>query len=147
MLSKAEKEKLKKNQKLLAIWAADCAEHVLQFFEKECPNDKRPRKAIEAARAWTRGEISVGQARKAALDAHAAARATDNPSARAAARAAGHAAATAHVASHSRGAAIYSASAAGAMAIFEENEWQKKRLKKSLRKIILTRQPRIKQLL
>ena len=147
MLSNVEKEKLKKNQKLLALWAADCAEHVLPYFEKECPNDKRPRKAIMAARAWAREEIGVGQARKAALDAHAAARDTDNPCARAAARAAGHAAATAHVPIHSKGAAIYAASSKGAAAIFEEHEWQKKHLKKSLHNIILSRQPRIRQLL
>ena len=35
------KEKLKKNQKFLALWAADCAEHVLPFFEKEYPEDDR----------------------------------------------------------------------------------------------------------
>jgi hypothetical protein len=147
MENQVVKEKLKKNQKLLALWAADCAEHVLPYFEKKHPRDERPRKAIEAARDWAHGEIRAGQARKAALAAHAAARATEDPSARATARAAGHAAATAHVASHSRGAAIYAASAAGAAAIFEENTWQKNRLKKSLRKIILARHPRIKQIL
>ncbi len=147
MLSKAVKEKLKNNQKVLALWAADCAEHVLPYFEKKYPRDERPRKAIEAARAWTHGEIRVSEARTAALAAHAAARATDDPSARTAARSAGHAAATAHVASHSKAAASYAASAAGAAALSEEHEWQKNRLKKSLRKIILTRHPRIKQLL
>ena len=33
------------------FFAADCAESVLHLFEKRYPNDSRPRKAIEAARA------------------------------------------------------------------------------------------------
>ncbi len=43
---------------LLAIWAADCAQHVLHLFEETQPNDDRPRRAIELARAWARGEIT-----------------------------------------------------------------------------------------
>ena len=42
---------------LLALWAASCAEHVLDRFELIRPDDPRPRKAIEQARAWARGEI------------------------------------------------------------------------------------------
>ncbi|TME87799.1 MAG: hypothetical protein E6I52_30300, partial [Chloroflexi bacterium] len=37
---------------LLAVWAADCAEHVLHYFEQARPGDERPRRAIELARAW-----------------------------------------------------------------------------------------------
>lgn len=91
-----------------AVRAADCAEAVLPLFERECPGDDRPRRAIEAARAWARGEIRVGEARAAALAAHAAARSVQTvPPACAAARAAGHAAAAAHVAAHARAAALY----------------------------------------
>lgn len=35
---------------LLAVWAADCAQHVLHFFEQVRPGDDRPRRAIEQAR-------------------------------------------------------------------------------------------------
>jgi hypothetical protein len=91
----------------LALQAAECAEHVLPLFEQNCPRDDRPRRAIEAARAWARGEIAVGAARAAAFAAHAAARSTADLAARAAARAAGHAAATAHVAGHARAAGAY----------------------------------------
>ena len=63
----------KSDHSSLALWAADCAEHVLPHFEEKYPRDDRPRKAIEAARAWTRGEIRVGPARAAAVAAHAAA--------------------------------------------------------------------------
>jgi len=34
---------------LLALWAASCAEHVLDLFESAQPQDPRPRQAIEHA--------------------------------------------------------------------------------------------------
>ncbi|XAS67719.1 hypothetical protein V3C33_20285 [Micrococcaceae bacterium Sec5.7] len=46
---------------------------MLHHFEEQRPEDSRARDAIEAARAWTRGEISISQARAIALVAHAAA--------------------------------------------------------------------------
>ena len=51
------------DHRLLALWAADCAEHVLGLFETVRPEDPRPRRAIEHARAWTRGEVPMMQAR------------------------------------------------------------------------------------
>src|SRR6185503_20320299 len=62
------------DHRLLAEWAADCAEHVLHLFEAAQPADARPRQAIELARAWVRGEITMSQARTAAGHAQAAAR-------------------------------------------------------------------------
>jgi hypothetical protein len=124
--------------KVLAAWAADCAEHALPIFEKFFANDARPRSAIAAARAWLRGDLSVSAARKAAFTAHAAARKwARNGEAQAAARAAGHAAATAHVAAHALHAANYAATAvyqaaipANADAAFAaEREWQLQRLR------------------
>lgn len=100
----------KKNQKKLALWAADSAEDFLKYFEKKYPKDKRPRKAIEATRAWVEGKISVGDARRASLDSHAAARRAlkgNNLDACFAARAAGHAVATAHVPRHAYGVIYY----------------------------------------
>jgi hypothetical protein len=79
--------------------AAEQAEQVLPLFEKHRREDPRPRLAIDAARGWTRGEVSVGEARSAAFAAQAAARASTDPAAKNAARAAGHAAATVHVVS------------------------------------------------
>jgi len=60
--------------RLLASWAADCAEHVLPLFTQKYPDDDRPRMAIDTARAWSRGEVTMGEAREAAYAAHAAAR-------------------------------------------------------------------------
>ncbi|HEV3103459.1 MAG TPA: hypothetical protein VG426_14115, partial [Candidatus Dormibacteraeota bacterium] len=59
---------------LLALWAASCAEHVLDRFESARPDDPRPRQAIEQARAWVRGEIKMSQARAAGGHSMAAAR-------------------------------------------------------------------------
>jgi len=89
---------------LLAVWAADCAEHVLHYFEQARPGDERPRRAIELARAWARGEITMTPARTAAGHANAAARDLFG-AAREAAHAAGQAGAVAHVAAHELGAA------------------------------------------
>ncbi|MFD1776872.1 putative immunity protein [Paenibacillus rhizophilus] len=91
----------KRDQRTLVRWAADCAEHALNYFEEKYPEDSRPKKGIQAGRAWVRGEIAMSEARAAAFAAHAAARDTNEAAACAAARAAGHAAATAHVAGHS----------------------------------------------
>src|SRR5512136_596626 len=85
------------DHRLLALWAAACAEHVLHLFESVQPSDPRPRQAIEQTRAWARGEIKMSQARAAAGAANAAARELSG-AARHAAHAAGQAAAVAHVA-------------------------------------------------
>src|SRR5437870_5268630 len=94
------------DHRLLALWAATCAEHVLHLFESEQPSDHRPRHAIEAIRAWTRGEIRMSDSRAAGGHAMAAARVLAGP-ARHAAFAAGQAAVVAHVAAHELGAAAY----------------------------------------
>src|SRR5450759_220362 len=44
---------------LLAGWAADCAEHTCLLYTSPSADD-RPRAAVDAARAWARGEITVG---------------------------------------------------------------------------------------
>ena len=126
----------KLDHKTLVIWATDCAQHVLPYFEEKYPKDNRPRKAIQAGRAWIRGEIAMSEARTAAFAAHAAARDANTDAARAAARAAGHAAATAHVADHAVHAATYAARATGHTvdsldvdaAIAKERVWQYQQL-------------------
>lgn len=117
----------------MAIWAADCAGHVLSYFEGPYPGDDRPRKAIEAARLWANGRLPMVEARKAAFASHTAAREANNASAKAAARAAGHAAATAHAANHARHAAAYAVKAA--IAAEAESDWQVRHLPKHLRAV------------
>lgn len=121
------------------LWATDCAEHVLAYFEKEYPEDNRPRKAIEAGRAWVRtGVFKMADVRRDSLAAHAAAReAKEDSAARFAARAAGQAVATAHVLSHAVGAAWYGVKAAEAAGVSGEREWQYQRLPEHLRPIVI----------
>jgi len=128
----------------LAVWAADCAEHVLHYFEQERPNDDRPRRAIDLGRAWARGEISWAEARTAAGHANGAARDLRG-AARHAAYAAGQAAAVGHVAAHELGAAAYAIKAAraaapndeGATAGRSECRWQRARLPDEIRELVL----------
>ena len=101
------------DHRLLAVWAADCAQHVLHHFEQARPEDDRPRRAIDMGRAWARGEVRMTQARTAAGHAMGAARDLTG-AAREAAYAAGQAAAVAHVAAHELGAAAYAVRAARA---------------------------------
>jgi len=61
------------------LLACNIAEDVLPIFEQEYPNDDRPRRAIEAKRAWLRGEISdddLDAIRNAAYAAQVIARGT-----------------------------------------------------------------------
>ena len=97
------------DQKILALWAIDCAKRVLPFFEKKYPKDKRPRQALNMLRAWINtGVFKMAVIRKASLDAHAAAREVgEDSTAHSAARACGQAVATAHVPRHAYGSALY----------------------------------------
>jgi hypothetical protein len=132
------------DHRLLALWAAACAEHVLGHFESERPEDPRPREAIEHARAWVRGEVKMMQARAAGGRAMGAARDLRGP-ARHAAYAAGQAAVVAHVAAHELGAAAYAIKAARAAAPEGERDaagrrecrWQRDQLPEAIRELVL----------
>jgi len=132
------------DHRLLALWAALCAEHVLGFFESAQPEDPRPRQAIGQARAWVRGEVTMTQARTAAGQAMAAARDLRG-AARHAAYAAGQAGVVAHVAAHELGAAAYAIKAARAGAPEGQGEdagrvecrWQRDQLPGAIRELVL----------
>ena len=59
------------------LFAADCAEHVLELYEKEYPGDNRPRNAIKAARDLANGLIDMPDAAAAAVAAFNAANAAN----------------------------------------------------------------------
>src|SRR5206468_3614557 len=132
------------DHQLLALWAATCAEHVLDLFESARPEDGRPRHAIDEARAWARGEIAMSRARAAGGHAMAAARDLSG-AARHAAYAAGQAAVVAHVAAHELGAAAYAIKAARAAAGPGEEQsagrrecaWQRSQLPDAIRELVL----------
>jgi len=131
------------DHRLLALWAAACAEHVLPLFEAVQPTDPRPRRTIESTRAWARGEMTMSQAR-AAAGANAAARELTG-AARFASYAAGQAVAVSHVPAHELGAAAYAIKAARAAAPSGEEEqarrrecqWQREQLPDAIRDLVL----------
>src|SRR5579862_5172387 len=132
------------DHRLLALWAAACAEHVLHLFESVRPSDPRPRQAIEQIRAWACGAVRMSESRAAGGHAMAAARELSG-GARHAAYAAGQAAVVAHVAAHDLGAAAYAIKAARAAAPAGEAEragriechWQREQLPDALRDLVL----------
>ena len=135
------------DHRLLRLWAALCAEHVLHLFEEEQPSDTRPRDAIQAARAWTRGDMKMMSARACGGQAMGAARTLRGP-ARYVAYAAGQAACVGHVPEHDLGAAAYAIKAAQAAhptnyaAGRLERDWQRDQLPEQIRALVLADQAR-----
>lgn len=108
------------DRRLVALWAADCAERVLPLFEAEAPEDGRARDGIERARAFGRGERDTAEEIRRRFVAGRAVRSVSSPAAVAAARAAGQASGVAHMGAHALGAAAYAAKAAGLAATDQE---------------------------
>ena len=130
---------LKKEQhRQLIQWSCDCVEHVLPLFGDI--SDERLENAIRVAKKWARGEATVGDARKASLQAIAAARESSSAIAIAAARSVGHAVATAHMADHSLGAALYALKAVknAGKSIDAEREWQNEQLPPEIMELVLS---------
>lgn len=60
------------NERTARLFAADCLERLLPYYESAYPNDRRVRRVVQSARAYARGEASWGtlfSAREAALRA------------------------------------------------------------------------------
>lgn len=98
----------------IAGWCLDYTEaHILPIFERRCPDDLRPRSALDASRRWFEGKAKLPEVKQIILkECHAAARELDHdPAAQAAARACGQAAACFHTPTHSLGLAFYGAAA------------------------------------
>ncbi|WP_396019933.1 putative immunity protein [Arthrobacter sp. ISL-95] len=119
------------------------------LFEEANPGDHRPRTAIEAARAWARGEAKMMATRAMAGHAMGAARPLRG-AARFAAYAAGQAGCVAHFPEHDLGAAAYAIKAAAA-AVPEhkrrgtrqaERNWQRQQIPGHLRTLVLEDQSR-----
>lgn len=135
------------NHALLALWAADCASHVLHLFEGQVPGDTRPRDAIIAARSWAAGDTNMMLARAVGGRAMGAAR-TLQGAARFAAYAAGQAACVGHVPEHDLGAAAYAVKAVQAAqphdphARRSERDWQRTQVPEHLSALMIEDQAR-----
>lgn len=118
------------DRRLLAAWAADCAERVLGLFEAEAPADDRPRAAIARTRAFARGELNTAEEIRRRFVGGVGAGDVKAPAAAAAARAAGQAVAVCHMGAHALGAAAYAVKATGLAApdrpeaVTDEIRWQ-----------------------
>ncbi len=134
---------LKKEQHFQLIeWARLCSEHVLHLAGESAA--ERLIHALQVAQEWVKGNASVGDARKASVNAHAAARESIGPAEIAVARSVGHAVATAHMADHSTGAADYALKAVkySGNSVVAEREWQDKQLPAEIRDLVLTARSR-----
>lgn len=99
------------DRRLVAAWAADCAERVIELFEIKAPNDDRLRNLIDRARAYARGELNTAEEIRRRFTGGVGVNEVYNPAAIAAARAAGQASAVCHMGAHALGAAAYAVEA------------------------------------
>ncbi len=118
------------DRRLVAAWAADCAERVLGLFETEAPGDGRPRTLIARTRAFSRGELNTAEEIRHRFIGGVGAKDVATDAAVAAARAAGQAVGVCHMGAHALGAAAYAARAASLAdpqrpgAVQDEIRWQ-----------------------
>ena len=103
---------LEGKDKQIRLFAADCADMALPFYEKQYPDDNRPRLAIQAARDLAAASASDAKAARDARAASAGSAARAAASAGSAARAAALAARAASSAASNASAAALAASAA-----------------------------------
>lgn len=128
----------KDQHRLLMLWACDCAEHVLPLIGGKI--DERLTAALIIGRKWAEGNASVGDARKASVEAHAFARESNDPVVTPIARAVAHAVATAHMADHSLGPALYGLKAMknAGKSIDQERLWQHEKLPSDIKELVVS---------
>jgi hypothetical protein len=112
------------DRRQLICWAAACVERLLPLFEADRPVDPRLAAALDGARQFAAGQLSVGPMRKLAVGCHAAAHDARTIPAIAVARACGQAVAVAHMAGHSREIARYTGRAIVGEVLTQELQWQ-----------------------
>jgi hypothetical protein len=118
------------DRRLVAAWAADCAERVLVLFEAACPGDERPRALIARTRAFARGELDTADEIRRRFSGGIGPGEVNDPVAATVAQAAGQAAAVCHMGAHALGAAAYAAQAVAMAdpdrpkALDDEIRWQ-----------------------
>ena len=136
----------KDHHRQLIKWACKCCEHVLPLCSETI--DERLINALFIAKEWAKGKAKVGDAMKASVESHAAARESSNPISIAVARSIGQAVATAHMADHSLGAAIYALKAVkfADKSIDAERKWQNEQLPSEIMELVLTTRTEKEQL-
>lgn len=118
------------DRRLLAVWAAACAERVLALFESDREAMAGVGDALARTRAYGAGQSTAAEEISKRLVAVKAARSATTPAGAASARAVGQASAVAHMAAHALGAAGYAVKALALAhpespaAAAEEIRWQ-----------------------
>lgn len=122
----------------LMQWACDCSGNVLPLLGETI--DIRLKNALHVAKQWQNGNASVGDARKASVDAIRVANESKDATAISVARSVGHTVATAHMADHSLGAAYYALKAVESAggSVEEERKWQDKQLPSGIKTLVLS---------
>lgn len=129
--------KKEQHQELLQ-WACDSSEHVLYLFGET--TDPRLLNTLKVANDWKEGKASVGDARKASVDAIEVANEASNMVQTMVARSVGHAVATAHMADHSIVAAWYALKAVKIVdkSVDNERRWQNNKLPSDIKGLVLS---------
>lgn len=131
-------------RRLLATWAADCAERVLPLFEAERPADSRPREAIARTRAFASGALDTATGIRQRFGRGSVATPGLTAAALAAARSAGQASAVCHMGAHALGAAAYAIEAvllADPDRAAAEMDWQIAQVTAEMRAALVTLPP------
>jgi len=101
----------------LVLAACECARSTLPIFEAQCPNDKRPRAALELAERWGRGDPVTREALASSYASAASAAATYASAASAAAASAAYASAASAAATYASAAATYASYVASSSSV------------------------------
>ena len=130
------------NRRIVARWAAACAERVLPLFDGDDAAVEIVQYALARARAYSAGESTAAEEISKRLTTVKAANASSTPAGAAAARAVGQAASVAHMGAHALGAAAYAAKAVSLAnpdrpdAVEDEVRWQLKNLTEPEREVL-----------
>lgn len=96
-----------RSHRVTVLWALDFAAESVAELERAYPEERRPREALEAARQWAAGEVTMRYAQRKILDCHAVARELSDKADIAACHAVGQACAVVHTAGHALGYPMY----------------------------------------
>lgn len=136
------------DRRVLARWAAACAERVVGLFEASAPGDDRVRDAVARTSAYGRGESTAHAEIRLRMVAVKAASAATTTAGAAAARSGAQASAVAHLGAHALGAAGYAVKAVALAhpgqpeVVDQEIAWQLAELTEA-RRAALRRLPRV----
>ena len=95
------------NRRALILWALELAEETARELAEKYPEDRPPREAIGASRAWAAGEIKMPIAKQAILNCHAMAKELESPADIARCHAVGQACSVVHTVGHALGYPMY----------------------------------------